>query len=115
VIEDPHERTRAVLWLLSDLDPDMPVIQALGYLKAVEAQLEAWDAKAQRQQRYAGPGGVEALAEDLRSKPAALAFARAGQMDKLVKLVKDWAGVSTHRAHGAADMLREWAESDEAI
>lgn len=41
MIEDPHERTRAILWMLADLDPQMPLLEALGQLKAVEATLEA--------------------------------------------------------------------------
>lgn len=40
MIEDPHERTRAILWCLADLDPQMPVIEALGHLKAIEHRLD---------------------------------------------------------------------------
>lgn len=40
MIEDPHERTRAILWMLADLNPSMPLLEALGQLKAVEATLE---------------------------------------------------------------------------
>lgn len=39
MIEDKNERTRAILWMLQDADPGMPIGQALGYLKAVEAEL----------------------------------------------------------------------------
>ena len=39
MIEDKNERTRAILWMLQDVDPSMPIGQALGYLKAVEAEL----------------------------------------------------------------------------
>lgn len=39
MIEDKNERTRAILWMLQDVDPSMPVSQVLGYLKAVEAEL----------------------------------------------------------------------------
>lgn len=53
MIEDAHERTRAILWMLADIDPEMPIIQALGYLKAIEAELE---------HHPAGPSRAEALA-----------------------------------------------------
>lgn len=39
MIEDKNKRTRAILWMLQDVDPSMPISQALGYLKAVEAEL----------------------------------------------------------------------------
>lgn len=39
MIEDKDKRTRAILWMLQDVDPSMPLGQALGYLKAVEAEL----------------------------------------------------------------------------
>ena len=39
MIEDKDKRTRAILWMLQDVDPSMPLGQALGYLQAVEAEL----------------------------------------------------------------------------
>lgn len=45
---DGHERTRAILWCLLDIDPSMPLAQALGYLKAVEDALDRAEAAAKK-------------------------------------------------------------------
>lgn len=40
MIRDKADRTRAILWCIADAKPDMPVREALGYLKACEAELD---------------------------------------------------------------------------
>ena len=52
-IEDPHERTRAVLWMLCDIDPQLPLVEALGYLKALESYLEIEEARRERLRKTA--------------------------------------------------------------
>jgi hypothetical protein len=85
VIEDAHQRTRAILWCLADLDPGMPLLEALGYLKAVEAELDKLDAGVRPGQddarllpEYRGSRGIPNLVRDMSSHPAVGAAARSG-------------------------------------
>jgi hypothetical protein len=84
VIEDPHERTRAILWLLCDIDPGMPLAEALGHLKAVEGELMLREAEERRQaeldRRYSGMADRAAaqLASDLMGDPQVARAAEVG-------------------------------------
>ena len=90
---DAHERTRAILWCLADLDPGMPLIEALGYLRAVEHEVGQADraARAMREPYGASFRTAEDLALAMSAVPGIAARARAGD------------------AAGAADAIRRSA------
>ena len=85
MIEDEHERTRAILWCLADANPDMPLLEALGHLKAIERELAKAEqaAAAMRDDsrlipEYRGSRGIPSLVRDMSLAPAVRAQARLG-------------------------------------
>lgn len=49
MISDPEARIRAILLMLIDLDPQMPILEAFGYIQVVEANLAAKEAQRRRE------------------------------------------------------------------
>jgi hypothetical protein len=86
VIEDPHERTRAILWMLADADPGMPLVRALGHLKAVELELDRLARSGVLEEnsggapdpKYSGPHGPSNLVKDMASERDVVKAARTG-------------------------------------
>jgi hypothetical protein len=85
MIEDAHDRTRAILWCLADADPGMPLLEALGHLKAIEHRLEESVAGVRPGQdtgqlipEYRGSRGIPSLVRDMSSAPNVVAQARRG-------------------------------------
>lgn len=92
MIEDPHERTRAILWLLADARPDMTVLAALGHLKAIEAQLDVLEAREKQEAKrgpakYRGAAGVPQLVRDAGDISHIRDEARAGNITATAGLI----------------------------
>lgn len=49
MIHDPEQRIKAILLMLVDIDPQMSIQEAFGYVKAVEAQLAFNEAQRRRE------------------------------------------------------------------
>lgn len=85
MIEDAHERTRAILWCLADANPGMPLLEALGHLKAIEHRLEESAAGVRPGQddsrlipEYRGSRGIPNLVRDMASVPGVVDATRRG-------------------------------------
>ncbi len=89
MIDDPYERTRAILWMLADLDPEMPLLSALGHMKAIEGRLDTEAVQAAEQS--AAGGGMPSPAK----APAGKSRYSGGQ--GVINLVRDYAGHATVR------------------
>lgn len=97
MIEDAHERTRAILWLLADLEPGMPLLEALGYLKAVEQRLESERAAggavplggnpSSLIPRYRGGAGIPNLVRDMASDRLVVAQAKRGDKGETARQI----------------------------
>jgi hypothetical protein len=115
VIEDAHERTRAILWCLADWDPGMSLLSALGHLKAVEAQLDQLDAGVRPGQDdarlipdYRGSRGIPNLVRDMASARDVVAACRRGNKGDVARAIVKELGpgkVGATEALLAADSL----------
>lgn len=112
----PDARTRAILWCLHDLDPQMPLVLALGYLKVVEQRLDMAQANAEKRERQAeawrkkhGAARTEDIPEllqDLAAHPPAVAMASVpGNKGKLKSYIRDMTGCSHAVASDAAESM----------
>lgn len=112
MIQDPHARARAVLWCLQDVDPQMPLALALGYLKAVEALLAAEDAAREVEDGSSAEGAAASIARSAMSDPLAVDIARSGEYGLLKKhLQQTTAGSASECAAAAATMVALHSEA----
>lgn len=116
MIEDAHDRTRAILWCLADANPGMPLVEALGHLKAVEArliQLAAEDERRRKEEErraamasmYRGSAGVADMVRDFAGDPDVARAARAGDKRGVTELLRDKTGCSALVAGQASGSL----------
>lgn len=95
MIEDKHERTRAILWCLADAHPGMPLLEALGYLKAVEADLDRLATGAVRPGQddsrliaeYRGSRGIPSLVRDMSGSRLVTEAARRGRKNDVAQAI----------------------------
>ena len=94
MIEDAHERTRAILWCLADANPGMPLLEALGHLKAIERELVKAEQAAAAMRSYTrlipeyrGSHGIPNLVRDMCSHPAVVAAARSGNKGAVAEAI----------------------------
>lgn len=115
MIEDKHERTRAILWCLADAHPGMPLLEALGHLKAIEAELDRLDAGVRPGEadsrllpEYRGSRGVPSLVRDMASARDVVAACRRGNKGDVARAIVKELGpgrVGATEALLAADSL----------
>jgi len=109
MIDDPNQRTRAILWCIADTDPNLPVIEALGVLKAVEAELRRLEleaqARAEKASEYRGSAGVTAMVRDYSNPGPVRDAAEAGDAGKVAGMLRDLTGCSPAVASQAATSL----------
>jgi len=109
VIPEGEERTRAILWLLADLNPGMPVIEALGYLRAVEAQLAVEKAKREKEAAgegpYKGARGVSELVRDWAGHPKIQKAAASGDVKQTRSVIESLTGANKVVAGQAATTM----------
>lgn len=108
MIENLYDRTRAILWCLADLNPDMPLIEALGYLKAVESHLDTQvrdQAKAASSGRYTGGQGIVNLVRDYSSHPQVWDAAKRGDRVTVATELAALSGCGQSEALAASETL----------
>lgn len=115
MIEDSHERARAILWMLADLDPGMPILSALGHLKAIESRLDTQvrdqekaspsKAKAASPSRYTGGQGIVNLVRDYSSHPQVRDAAKRGDRVTVATELAALSGCGPSEAIAASETL----------
>ncbi len=85
---DAHERTRAILWCLADARPEMPLVEALGMLKAIEHRVEALELEAAQDAMAVIPGLAEAI-KRYAAEPVAVSMATKGMSRELTQALRD--------------------------
>lgn len=110
------DRDRAILWCLSDLDPGMPLVEALGYLHVISERLEAGDRRAA--QRVAAAAAlkdkwcnakihdVPEMVRDLASDPVSVRMATTGASKaKLARHIRETTGCTVKISEDTAASL----------